>query len=78
MEEIIKVLREIHPERDYYASNDFVKDAILDSFDVVVLVKKLEGYYGITIDGEDITPENFRNITALNSLIMRYTNGNKL
>lgn len=78
MDRIIETLREIHPEHDYTASSDFIKDALLDSFDVVVLVQKLERSFGISIDGADVTPENFMNIEALKALIERYIDDSKL
>ena len=78
MDKIIEALREIHPEHDYSASRDFIKDALLDSFDVVVLVQKLEKNFGISIDGADIIPENFMNIEALKAMIARYADGGEL
>jgi acyl carrier protein len=78
VEKIIKALQDIHPERDYSASSDFIEDAILDSFDVIILVVRLEDCYGIKIDGADVIPENFKDLTAISSLVARYLNGDKL
>jgi acyl carrier protein len=77
MDNILKTLQSIHAEYDYSASDDYIKDAMLDSFDIVVLVEKLEDTYAINIDGADITPENFKNLSALASLIKKYADGPK-
>ncbi|HOI44706.1 MAG TPA: acyl carrier protein [Candidatus Aminicenantes bacterium] len=75
MDKILRALREIHPEHDYLNSEDFIEDSLLDSFDVVILVKKLEEGYGINIDGADVIPENFRNVKTIHSLIERSADG---
>lgn len=72
MEEILKILENIHPEHDFKASQDFVADGLLDSFDIVTLVTEIEQKFGVIIDGEDVTPENFRNVASLNQLLRRY------
>ena len=44
----------------------------MDSFDVVTLVSDIEKNYGISIEGVDILPENFRNAAAIKTLLQRY------
>lgn len=68
---IIKILAELRPEFDFTESNDFIEDGMLDSFDIVSLVSELEEKFGITIDGEDIVPENFSSVEAISSLVER-------
>ena len=72
MIDIVSVLHEVRPEHDFTASDDFITDGLLDSFDIVVLVSLLEEKYGLVIDGEDIIPEYFINIDALGQLLKRY------
>jgi len=75
MPDITAILHAIHPEHDFAASGDFVADGLLDSFDIVVLVQKLESGFCISIDGAEITPENFRNLENLKSLVARSAHG---
>ena len=61
MNELIEMLKTIRPEVDFAASDDFIADGMLDSFDVITLVTALDKKYGISISGVDIVPENFKN-----------------
>ncbi len=66
---IERLLKEIRPESDFAASSDFIAGGLLDSFDVVALVAALDGAFSISIDGTDVTPENFRNLEAIMRLL---------
>lgn len=68
-EKILRILGEMRPECDFKQSDDFILDGMLDSFDVVNLVSELEETFSISIDGEDIVPENFSNVEAIKSLV---------
>jgi len=63
------VLKEIRPEFDFTTSNDFISDGMLDSFDMVTLVAALDKNYGISIQGTDILPENFKNLQTIEALL---------
>jgi acyl carrier protein len=69
MNELMEVLKTIRPEADFANSKDFVEDGLLDSFDVVTLVATLDKKYGISIQGEDIVPENFKNLQTMGALL---------
>jgi len=69
---IEEVLKELRPEFDFTASDDFIGDGMLDSHDVVTLVSDLDRIYGISISGIDIVPEHFQNIAAIEQLIRKY------
>ena len=71
MKPIAEILKEIRPEFDFTASNDFLADGMLDSFDMVTLVATLDKTFGISIPGTDIVPENFQNIGALEALLRK-------
>ena len=72
MRTIEEILREIRPEFDFTASQDFVGDGMLDSYDIVTLVSDLDKAYGISISGLDIVPENFQNIASIQKLLQKY------
>jgi acyl carrier protein len=71
MKPIAEILKEIRPEFDFTASNDFMADGMLDSFDMVTLVATLDKTYGISIPGTDILPENFQNIGTIEALLRK-------
>lgn len=72
MKELIEILKEVRPECDFTGSKDFIYEGLLDSFDVVTIVSKLEEKMRITIDGEDVTPENFKNLETLEKFLKKY------
>lgn len=71
MSKVLSILAEVRPEYDFAASNDFLEDGLLDSFDLVTLVSALDSTYGISIDGMDIVPANFSNVGAIEALLIR-------
>ena len=71
LDAIERILEEIRPEFDFSASEDFINDGMLDSFDVVTLVAEFEAAYSISIEGIDIIPENFQNIAAIRNLLKK-------
>jgi acyl carrier protein len=69
MKSVEEILKEIRPEFDFTASDDFIADGMLDSFDVVTLVATLDKNFNISIQGTDIVPENFKNLETINALL---------
>jgi acyl carrier protein len=72
MKPLAEILKEIRPEFDFTASNDFMADGMLDSFDMVTLVSTLDKTYGISIEGTQIVPENFQNLQTIEALVRKY------
>ena len=68
---IVDFLTEIRPEFDFAASNNFIEEGMLDSFDIVSLVASLDEEYGISIDGTEILPENFSNVDSIFQLLIK-------
>lgn len=66
---ILRILQETRPESDFTGSTNFIADALLDSFDMVVLIGDLEDEFDITIDGTEVVPENFVSVEAIARLI---------
>ena len=71
MKAVPEILKEIRPEFDFSASSDFIADGMLDSFDMMTLVATLDKTYGISIEGTDIVPENFKNLETIGALLRR-------
>jgi acyl carrier protein len=72
MGEIIKILNEIKPEFDFSKEQDFIDNGLLDSFDIVSLVSKLDSTYSISIEGTEIIPDNFNNLKNIQNLLNKY------
>jgi acyl carrier protein len=66
---LIKILQDLHPGHDFFESQDFIGEGLLDSFDIVTLVVELEQHFRIEIDGSDVTPENFKNLETLKNFV---------
>lgn len=69
---LLNILSDIRPEFDFTASQAFITDGLLDSFDMVTLVATLDKSFGISIDGVDIVPEHFENLQAMEGLLVKY------
>lgn len=71
MDKIYEILKTIRPENDYRASEDFIVDGLLDSFDIISLVAELENQFEVMIDALDILPENFVSAEAMAALVQK-------
>ena len=54
MKSVVEILKEIRPEFDFTASDDFIADGMLDSFDVVTLVATLDKNFNISIQARTL------------------------
>jgi len=72
MNQLLEILNEISPESSFSSSHDFLDDGLLDSFDIVMLVSSLDKTFGISIEGTEIVPENFRNLEAIRALVRKH------
>jgi acyl carrier protein len=69
---ILQILLEIRPEGEFLQSENFISDGLLDSFDMVVLVSELDKFFKISIGGEDIIADNFKNLKTIKNLLHSY------
>ena len=69
---LLEILQGIHPQFDYEASQDFFADGLIDSFDLTRLIAALEENFDISIGGEELSAENFKNLEALQALLRRH------
>ena len=47
MEELLEILKSLHPEVDYETEDKLVDDKILDSFDIVTLMSEIWEHFGV-------------------------------
>ena len=69
MEELIKLLNELHEEVDFEAEEALVDDGIIDSLDIVTLVTEINDRFDVSIPPEEIVPDNFNSAKVLWELI---------
>ena len=69
---ILQILLEIRPDGEFLQSENFISDGLLDSFDMVVLVSELDKFFKISIGGEDIIADNFKNLKTIKNLLHSY------
>ncbi len=72
MKTVKEILTSIRPEAGFENSADFIADSLLDSLDIIRLVSELDSNFSISIDGNDILPDNFQNLSALEALVGKY------
>ncbi len=69
--QVIGILSEIRPEYDFSQDVNFIEEGMLDSLDMVTLVAGLDEKYSISIDGDDIIPENFSSLELIVNLLKK-------
>lgn len=71
MEDILAILNEVRPDIDFPNAERLIDDNILDSFDIITIVGEFNEEFDIDIDVEDLEPENFNTVAAMQELITR-------
>ena len=69
MEELMEILEELRPDVDFESEKSLVTDGILNSFDIISLVTKLNDEFDITIRPAHLKPENFNSAESMLALI---------
>jgi acyl carrier protein len=69
MNELISILTELRPGKDFSAANNFFDEGLLDSLDLTTLVSSLESRYGVFVDVDEMVPENFRSLAAIQNFL---------
>ncbi len=69
MEELLELLERVRPGVDFENEKGLVDGAVLNSFDVVMIIGELNEHYDIDISVDDILPENFNSAEAILALI---------
>ncbi len=71
MDKLLEILKEAKSEVDFSTEKALIDNGLLDSFDVVQLVMKLNEEFDIEIGAEEITPENFNSAESIWAMIER-------
>lgn len=73
--EIEEILLECEVDKQDIYADDFMESEILESMQIAEIVMAIEEKFEIEIDGEDIVPENFKNLNAIRHTIEKYLEG---
>ena len=74
MEELMDILRELHPDVDFEKEDRLIEKGILDSFDIIRIISMLDKEYDITVPPSQIVPENFNSAQAMWDLMQKLEN----
>ena len=68
-EEILELLNELNPNADFESSSNIIEEGLLDSLQVLELIDMLCEKNNITIEPEDIDPDNFATVDTIIDLL---------
>ena len=71
MEQLLEILKNMHPDVDFDTEEDLIGEGILDSLDIVTLITEINNTFDVSIPAEEVVPENFNSAAALWALIER-------
>ena len=74
MEKILSLLQEIRSDVDFEKETQLIDGGILDSFDIIEIVSTFNDAFDIEIDVDELMPENFNTVAAMQQLIERLQN----
>ena len=69
--QIIEILSEICPGVDFETETALIDDGLIDSLDIVAVVTELMDAFDVELGVDDLTPENFNSVEAIEDLIER-------
>ena len=67
--QIMEILTEICPGVDFENEKALIDDGLIDSLDIVAVVTELMEAFDGELGGDDLTPENFNSVEAIEELI---------
>lgn len=68
-QQIIEILSEICPGIDFETETALIDDGLIDSLDIVAVVTELMEAFDVELGVDDLTPENFNSVEAIEELI---------
>ena len=71
MDSINDILKGIRPDLDFSHELNLIGESVLDSLDLIKLVHELEVHFKINIEFNDIIPENFNSVEAIERLVKK-------
>lgn len=69
--ELMEILEDTRPEIDFEKEKALIDDQLLDSFDIISIVSEINDTFDISINVNDLRPENFNSVDAILALIKK-------
>lgn len=71
MEKLLEILKSINDTVDFEAQTAIIDDEIIESLELMELISEMEDVFDISIEMEDIIPDNFNTVEAMWELVNR-------
>ena len=68
-DEILEILTDCCPDVDFEAETALIDDGLLESLDIVMIVTDLCHRFHVEINVDDLLPENFNSVDAIEELV---------
>ena len=66
---VAEIIHSVRPEIQLNSGQDTDLFGVLDSLDIILIVEELEKRLGISIEAEQIVPENFASLRTLEAFV---------
>jgi len=66
---VAEIIHAVRPEIQFNTGKDTELFGVLDSLDIILIVEELEKQLGISIEAEQIVPENFASLSTLEAFV---------
>lgn len=70
-QELMEILEETRPDIDFENETALIDKEMLDSFDIISIVSEINEAFDISINVNDLLPENFNSVDAILALITK-------
>ena len=71
MDKILEILKGIRPDVDFVNEKKLIDGKVLDSFDIISIVSEINDAFDVSINVNDLLPENFNSVDAILALIKK-------
>ena len=68
-EQVLAIIKEVKPTKDLSNVNDIIEGGYIDSFELMLLVVRLNESFGIEITIDELVPDNFNSVEAISTMI---------
>lgn len=68
-EQLLTLLKKVKHNVDFENERYLIDDGILDSFDIIAIIREINDAFDIEINVEDLEPDNFNTVDAMVELI---------
>ena len=70
-QELMEILEETRPDIDFENETALIDKEMLDSFDIISIVSEINEAFDISINVNDLLPENFNSVDEILALIAK-------